>query len=61
MCSDAQYSEVTVVIFELVKPGFLLRPDKPILLSSKLLEHFIFTVFTTYQPLGCCHQCLEFR
>lgn len=31
--------------FELVNPGFLLRPDKPILLSTNLPEDFIFTLW----------------
>lgn len=31
--------------FELVNPVFLLRPDKPILLSTKLLEDFTFTLW----------------
>lgn len=59
--SPALCSEITGIISELVKPAFLLRSDKPVLLSYNLPEHFILTVFTTYQPLGCRHQCLALR
>lgn len=36
---------VTGSNFELVNPGFLLRPYKPILLSTKLPEDFVFTLW----------------